>query len=47
MDANDTLARVRQTLPALSHPLRAVRRRALQNVKSKLEMGLVLSLIHI
>ena len=41
MDANDTLARVRQTLPALSHPLRAVRRRALQNVKSKLEMGLV------
>lgn len=41
MDANDTLARVRQMLPALAHPLRAVRRRALQNVRSKLEMGLV------
>ncbi|KAH8086034.1 hypothetical protein JL720_7233 [Aureococcus anophagefferens] len=35
------LSRLKTVLPCLSHELRDVRRRALQNITSKLEMGLV------
>jgi len=41
MDEGAVLARVAAVIPSLSHDLQAVRRRALQNVASKIDVGLV------